>query len=166
VAVTHLHGQIPAEEPHVTGGTLLVDHNSAGDYENSSRVEAMNTTPSGRIALGTRLDRRRILRYNHNHTSMISGRIGCELAVVTVLCVLMIFFFPLLQGPYPVVNGPATALQAARAAARLRIVIMQGALNSLGSLLISPLVIVSWMLLSQAESRSVSLREYNTVLRC
>jgi hypothetical protein len=97
---------------------------------------------------------------------MISGRIGCELAVVTVLCVLMIFFFPLMQGPYSVVHGPATALQAARAAARLRIVIVQGALDSLGSFLISPLVILSWMLLSQAEFRSVGLPEFNTVLRC
>ena len=97
---------------------------------------------------------------------MISGRIGCELALVTVFCVLMIFFFPLMQGPYSVVNGPATVFQAARAAARLRIVIMPGALNSLGNFLISPLVILSWMLLSQAEFRSASLPEYNTILRC
>ncbi len=94
---------------------------------------------------------------------MISGRIGCEVAVLTVLCVLMIFFFPLMQGPYSVVHGPATALQAARAAARLQIVIMHGALNSLGDLLISPLVILSWMLLSQAEFRSVSLPENSTI---
>src|SRR5712692_11540408 len=119
-----------------------------------------------RIALATPLDRYRILRYNHNHTSMIPGRIGCELAVLTVLCVLMIFFFPVRQGPYSVVHGPATALQAARAAARLRIIIVQGALNSLGNFLISPLVILSWMLLSQAEFRSVSVPEYNTILRC
>jgi len=91
-----------------------------------------------RIAVATRLDRRRILRYNHNHTSMIPDRIGCELAVLTILCVLMIFFFPLMQGPYSVVHGPATALQAARAAARLQIIIVQGALNSLGNFLISP----------------------------
>jgi hypothetical protein len=97
---------------------------------------------------------------------MIPGRIGCELAVLTILCVLMIFFFPLMQGPYSVVHGPATALQATRAAARLRIVIVQGTLNSLGSFLISPLVILSWMLLSQAEFCSVGLPEYNTVLRC
>lgn len=97
---------------------------------------------------------------------MIPGRIGCELAVVTVLCVLMIFFFPVMQGPYSVVHGPATALQAARAAARLRIIIVQGALNSQGNILISPLVLLSWMLLSQAEFRSVSLLEYNTILRC
>jgi hypothetical protein len=114
----------------------------------------------------TRLGRRRILRYNHNHTSMIPGRIGCELAVLTILCVLMIFFFPLMQGPYSVVTGPATVFQAARAAARLRIVIVQGALSALGSFLFSPLVILSWMLLSQAEFRSVSLPEYNTILRC
>ncbi|PYX69520.1 MAG: hypothetical protein DMG78_21735, partial [Acidobacteria bacterium] len=92
--------------------------------------------------------------YNHNHTLMIPGRIGCELAVLTILCVLMIFFFPLMQGPYSAVHGAATALQAARAAARLRIVIVQGALNSLGNFLISPLVILSWMLLSQVEFRS------------
>ena len=97
---------------------------------------------------------------------MIPGRIGCELAVLTILCVLMIFFFSLTQGPYSVVHRPATALQAARAAARLRIVIVQGALNSLGSFLISALVILSWMLLSQAEFRSVRLPEYNTILRC
>jgi hypothetical protein len=97
---------------------------------------------------------------------MMRGRIGCELAVLTVLCVLMIFFFPLMQGPYSVVHGPATALQAARSAARLRIVIVQGALISLGSFLISPLVILSWMVLSLAEFCSVGVPEYNTVLRC
>jgi len=97
---------------------------------------------------------------------MISGRIGCELALVTVFCVLMIFFFPLMQGPYSVVNGPATVFQAARAAARLRIVIVHGTLNSLGRFLISPLVIVSWMLLSQAAFRSVGLPEYNAILLC
>jgi hypothetical protein len=97
---------------------------------------------------------------------MIPGRIECELAVLTILCVLMIFFFPLMQGPYSVVNGPATVFQAARAAARLRIVIVQGALNALGSFLISPLVILSWMLLSQAEFRSASLPEHSAILRC
>ena len=98
---------------------------------------------------------------------MISGHIRCELAVLTVLCVLMIFFFPVMQGPYSVVHGPVTALQAARAAARLRIIIVQGAQNTLGNFLISPLVTLSsWILLSQAEFRSVSVPEYNTILRC
>ena len=97
---------------------------------------------------------------------MISGHIGCELAVLTVLCFLMIFFFPVMQGPYSAVHGPATALQAARAAARLRIIIVQGALNSLGNILISPLVVLSWMSLSETEIHSASLQAYTTILRC
>ena len=97
---------------------------------------------------------------------MIPGRIGCELTVMTILCVLMIFFFPLMQGPYSVVHGPATALQAARAAARLRIVIVQGTLNCLEKFLVSLLVILSWMLLSETEFHPVTLPESNTILRC
>jgi hypothetical protein len=97
---------------------------------------------------------------------MTSGRIACELAVMAVLCVLMIFLFPAMQGPYSVVHGPATALQAARAAARLRIAIGHGGLTSLRNCLISPLVVLSWMSLSAAEFQSISLPGYNTILRC
>ena len=86
--------------------------------------------------------------------------------ILTVLCVLMIFFFPVMQGPYSAVHGPATALQAARAAARLRIIIAQGALNSQGNILISPLVVLSWMSLSEMEIHTVSLQEYTAILRC
>jgi hypothetical protein len=97
---------------------------------------------------------------------MLSGRIGCELVAMAVLCVLMIFLFPAMQGPYSVVHGPATALQSARAAARLRTAIVQGAFNSLGNSLISPLVVLSWVSLSAAEFQSIGLPEYNTILRC
>ena len=97
---------------------------------------------------------------------MISGRIRCELAVVAVLCVLMIFLFPSMQGSYSMVHGPVTALLAARAAARLRTAIVQGALNCLGNYLISPLVVLSWMSFSNTEFQSVGLPEYNIVLRC
>jgi hypothetical protein len=97
---------------------------------------------------------------------MISGRIGSELAVTAVFCVLMIFLFPAMQGPYSVVNGPVTALLAARAAVRLRIAIVQGALNSVGNYLVSPLVVLSWISLSPAEFQSISLPEYNAILRC
>jgi hypothetical protein len=97
---------------------------------------------------------------------MISGRIGCELAVMAVLCVLMIFLFPAIQGPYSVVHGPATAFQAARTAARLRAAILRSALSSLGKFLISPLVVLAWMSLPRAELRSDSLSEHNLVRRC
>jgi hypothetical protein len=69
---------------------------------------------------------------------MISGRLGCELAMVAVFCVLTILLFPSVQGPYSVVNGPVTALQASRAAVHLRIAIMQAAFRSLGNFLIVP----------------------------
>ena len=97
---------------------------------------------------------------------MNSSRIRCELAVLAVLCVLMIFLFPSMQGSYSMVHGPVTALLAARAAARLRTAIVQGALNYLGNYLISPLAVLSWMSFSNTEFQSVGLPEYNIVLRC
>lgn len=42
------------------------------------------------------------------------------LAVIAAVCVLTIFFFPAMNGPYSVVHGPVTALLAVRAAAGLR----------------------------------------------
>jgi hypothetical protein len=97
---------------------------------------------------------------------MLSARITRELAVVAVLCVLMIFLFPSVQGSYSMVHGPVTALLAARAAVRLRISIMQGALKSLGNRMISLQVVLSWILLPNAESQLLSLPRYNSILRC
>jgi hypothetical protein len=97
---------------------------------------------------------------------MISGRVTCELAVVAVLCVLMIFLFPSVQGSYSMVHGPVTALLAARTAVRLRIAIAQGALKSLGNRLISPQVVLSWISVPHAEFQLLSLPRYNSILRC
>jgi hypothetical protein len=60
---------------------------------------------------------------------MTSGRIEYALAVLSTLCVLAIFFFPAMQGPYSVVHGPVTALLAARTAAGLRARITRSALS-------------------------------------
>lgn len=105
------------------------------------------------------------LRYNEC-TSMIPGRIRCELALVAALCVLLIFFFPSIKGSYSSVHGPVTALLALRAAARLRIAIVQSALNSLGNRLISTQVVLSRISLPNAEFQLLSLPQYNTILRC
>jgi len=51
---------------------------------------------------------------------MSPGRIVCALAVMAVLSVLAIFFFPSMQGPYSVVHGPVTALLSLRAATMVR----------------------------------------------
>jgi len=65
---------------------------------------------------------------------MTSGRTGCELTLLAVLSVLVVFLFPGVQGPYSVVHGPATALQAVRSAYRLRIAILRPALNAANNL--------------------------------
>jgi hypothetical protein len=97
---------------------------------------------------------------------MIPGRIGCELAVVAVLCVLTIFLFPAMQGPYSVVHGPATALLAARAAARVQSLIVQGGFKCLANCLILSLVVLSWKLFAEGDAYSVTLPERNAILRC
>jgi hypothetical protein len=111
-----------------------------------------------------------ILRYNSYGNSMISGRVGCELAVLAVVCILLIFLFPAMQGPYCVVHGPATALLAAQAAFRLRMAIVQAALSSLGNGLISSLLflpcVLSWLSFSNAGLHSLRLSESSTILRC
>jgi hypothetical protein len=97
---------------------------------------------------------------------MNPGRIRRELAIVAVVCILTIFLFPSMQGPYSVVNGPATALQAARYALRLQASIVQAASSLLGSNAISPLVVFSWIPLPDSGFRLTALADRDTILRC
>jgi len=61
---------------------------------------------------------------------MTLGRYAAVFALLSVLCVLTLFFFPALQGPYSAVNGPVTAFQSARAAAGVRIAMVQAGLKA------------------------------------
>ena len=98
--------------------------------------------------------------------SMMVDRIGWELAVLAVLCVVVVFFFPAMQGPYSAVNGPVTALRSAQAAVRLRLAIVQAALNAFGNYRISvPLGVHGAADLLEELQRS-SLPECGIVLRC
>lgn len=97
---------------------------------------------------------------------MISGRIGIDLALVAVLCVLTIFLFPAVQGPYPVVHGPATAFQASRSALLVQIAIVQAALSSQGNLPISPLAILISRSLPTTELGATCSPEHSAILRC
>ena len=97
---------------------------------------------------------------------MMVDRIGWELALLAVLCVVVVFFFPAMQGPYSAVNGPVTALRSAQAAARLRLAIVQAALNAFGNYRISvPLGVHCAADLLEEFQRS-SLAECDMVLRC
>jgi hypothetical protein len=106
-----------------------------------------------------------VLRYNQV-TSMISGRIGCELAVIALFCVVTIFFFPAMQGPYSVVHGPATGLLAARYATRLRNAIVQGARRLLAHGIACRLLLLSWQPPSGSVLPPLALHECDLTLRC
>ncbi len=97
---------------------------------------------------------------------MNPGRIGRELVMVAVVCILTIFLFPSIRGPYSVVNGPVTALQSARYALRLQASIVQAASSLVASNAISPLVVFSWMPLPNSGSRLTALADRDTILRC
>lgn len=97
---------------------------------------------------------------------MTSGRTGAELAVLAVVCVLTIFLFPVGQGPYSAVHGPASALEASRAAARLRITIAQSALKSLRNFPFPSVVALFWIIAAVAECKPIGLAECDSILRC
>lgn len=60
---------------------------------------------------------------------MTLRRMGCACAVLSVVCVLLIFLFPTFNGPYSAVHGPVTALLSLRAAARIRVGIVLAGLS-------------------------------------
>lgn len=52
-----------------------------------------------------------------------------ELAIVVIFCILGIFLFPAVQGPYSAVHGPVTALQSVRSRIRWCRTMVQAALS-------------------------------------
>jgi hypothetical protein len=101
---------------------------------------------------------------------MTLGRIACGLALLAVLCVLGIFFFPVINGPYSAVHGPVTALLSIRAAARLRTTIVRAGIAAIRGWLGrvgATLARMSWPALQAAAAGPGSLpAEFGIVLRC
>ena len=64
---------------------------------------------------------------------MTHARLACAFAAFSILCVLMIFLFPAMQGPYSAVHGPVTALLSMKAAASLRIGIVVAGLGAIST---------------------------------
>ena len=100
---------------------------------------------------------------------MTPGRIACALAVFAALCILAIFFFPSIDGPYSAVHGPVTALLSIRAAVRLRAIIRAGVRAMRSWLVHAYLELVSLRLLA-SPCAEFSMQTLNTgslaVLRC
>ena len=97
---------------------------------------------------------------------MILSRIGWELAVLAVLCIAAIFFFPAMQGPYAAVNGPATAFQSSGSAARVRVAIVQAAFSLTGNFRIPLLALSDSALIVWSEPQAPDSADCSTILRC
>lgn len=101
---------------------------------------------------------------------MTLGRVACGLALLAVFCVLGIFFFPVMNGPYSAVHGPVTALLSIRAAARLRMTIVRTGVTAIRGWfgrVGTALATVSWTALQDGSSGPSSLpAEFGIVLRC
>lgn len=105
----------------------------------SGRDERGNSVQlSARLARGTRI----ISFY-----TMDPGRSAYVLVVLGLLCVLSIFFFHGVTGPYSVVHGPVTALLSMRMASRVRTAIARAGLSVLrsGRLLVASATAMLWM---------------------
>ncbi|MFZ0808192.1 MAG: hypothetical protein WAN03_18515 [Candidatus Sulfotelmatobacter sp.] len=96
---------------------------------------------------------------------MPSGRVGSELAVLALLCVISIFLFPVAQGPYTAIHGPVTALQSFRSAVRLKLALVTAGLASAGSLF-AALAAFSTIRFQSAEFLSPLYLELSPILRC
>jgi hypothetical protein len=100
---------------------------------------------------------------------MPADRVEGALAVVAVLCVLTIFFFPGVQGPYCVVHGPVTALLSIRASATLRMRIVRSGLTALRDRLnraYQAQALIAPALVSSTEPPMDDLAACGSILRC
>ena len=100
---------------------------------------------------------------------MTPGRIACGLALLAAFCVLGIFFFPVMDGPYSAVHGPVTALLSIRAAASLRIAIVRGGIAAIRGWfgrVGTALATLSWTALQTAVGPNSLPAELAIVLRC
>jgi hypothetical protein len=97
---------------------------------------------------------------------MIAGRIAGCFALLAVVCVVAVFFFPAVQGPYSAVHGPVTVFHGARAAAGLRSDVVRAALCCPGNTVASAAV-AYWIPELNAESVSHFLAGgRRNLLRC
>ena len=97
---------------------------------------------------------------------MNPGRIAGCFALLAMVCVMAVFFFPAVQGPYSAVHGPVTVFHGARAAAGLRMGVVQAALCCSGRGLASAAVTV-WRVDLDSERVWHSFSDrHGDILRC
>ena len=60
-------------------------------------------------------------------------RLTFGMALLAIVCVLLVLFFPAVQGPYSAVHGPVTVMHAARSAAGVRMAVARAGLQAVPS---------------------------------
>ena len=99
-------------------------------------------------------------------TSETLGRIATAVAVLAVVSVMVVFFFPAVAGPYSVVHGPATVFHGARAAAGLRMNVVRAGLSCFHGHYRSAVALLLSTADLKTEFRTVSFAGCNSLLRC
>jgi hypothetical protein len=88
-------------------------------------------------------------------------------AVASIVCVLAVFFFPAVQGPYSAVHGPVTVMHAARAAAGVRLAVVRAGLTAYRSHGSAALAVLHWTIGPNVDPRpGIVLSVFRTPLRC
>lgn len=103
---------------------------------------------------------------SYMNTATTPGRITTVIALIALVSVMAVFFFPAVQGPYSAVHGPVTVFHAARAAAGFRMTVVRAGLNSIRGHCRSTTVVLPWTADLKTEFRPVPFAGCNPTLRC
>ncbi|HEY6972285.1 MAG TPA: hypothetical protein VJA94_23940 [Candidatus Angelobacter sp.] len=98
---------------------------------------------------------------------MLTSLFGRCIGVSTVVCVLLMFFFPLPHGNFQSTHGPTTALRSKRALVALVLTIITAALRTFAALI--PCAFPSFRSRSRTSRQEVTtgtVANCNAVLRC
>jgi hypothetical protein len=106
------------------------------------------------------------MTYSSMDTSETPGRIATAVAVLALVSVMAVLFFPAAQGPYSAVHGPVTVFHGARAAAGLRMNVVRAGLSLFRGHYRSAVALLLWTADLKAEFRTVSCAGRNSLLRC
>jgi hypothetical protein len=104
-----------------------------------------------------------------DHTSIIMLRSlsGRCLGILSVVCVLALFFFPLAHGSFQATHGPTTTFRAKWAFLILLFTILMAALRVLGALVsVSALVSASSLWIQESRIYGPNLLTQSAILRC
>lgn len=86
--------------------------------------------------------------------------------MLALVCILTLFFFPAMSGPYSAIHGPVTTLQSVRSAARLRVAMILAGLSSLWNNRSSLQALRSKITVLNGGFLPEVFAERSTILRC